>query len=310
MKKTIIGFIIAGIVIILAAWLVMHSCGSDKGDETDGPGYVPLDLTYETDGKLGESGKPETDVPEGSDETQPWGQPDTNDPNINDPDANDPETSAPETKAPETKAPETDPAEITPPDTTPVDTSKPETDAPETDDWFEDWGTETPVTETDPPETEAPETDAPYYPDYAPAPMYVNYVMMDGNSFRNFVAAPEADITEGGYNSYNMLPDGTFYMRQITNAGFERYVGEYRGGDMDLSLDIISYILSGDMQDMLIENEVNDTILEMCAVTRADSYTKQTVIWIQTKDGDFFITPEGEGEYKLYSQEDYLKLVD
>jgi len=306
MKKTIIGFIVVAFVIIIVAWLAMNSCNKGKNDPDDKPGYVPPDLTYETDEKLpeGESNSPETDVPEGSDETQPWGQPETSAP----------ETKKPETSLPETSAPETEPAEITPPDTTapettPVDTSKPETTAPDTDDdWFENWGTETPV-ETDPPETEAP-----YYPDYAPAPDHIKYVMVDNKIYRDFVTLPNIDITDNGYNFYTMLDDGTVYMRQITASGFERYVGEYRGGDMDLSLDIIVFVLSGDMQDMLIENEINDTILEMCAVTRGDSYPKLTAVWTETKSGDYFVTydsdpAEGEEAFKIYTRKEYLELI-
>ena len=314
MRKTIIGFIITAFVLIIAVWLVLNSCNNKKNETDDKPGYVPPDLTYETDEKIheGENERPETDVPENGEETQT--QPGENTPGENTPETNAPDTTKPETSYPETIAPETEPAEITPPDTTPeettpVDTANPETTAPDTnDDWFEGWGTETPVDETNPPETEAP-----YYPDYAPAPDHIRYVMVDSKIFRDFVTVPNIDITDNGYNYYTMLDDGTFYMRQITNSGFERYVGEYRGGEMDLSLDVIAYVLSGDMQEMLIENKVNDTILNMCAVTRGDSYPKLTAVWIETKSGDYFITYDSnadESAFTLYTRKEYMELID
>ncbi|MBR5253180.1 MAG: hypothetical protein IKV39_04815, partial [Clostridia bacterium] len=236
----------------------------------------------ETDEKIheGENERPETDVPENGEETQT--QPGENTPGENTPETNAPDTTKPETSYPETKAPETEPAEITPPDTTPE-------------------------------ETTPPETEAPYYPDYAPAPDHIRYVMVDSKIFRDFVTVPNIDITDNGYNYYTMLDDGTFYMRQITNSGFERYVGEYRGGEMDLSLDVIAYVLSGDMQEMLIENKVNDTILNMCAVTRGDSYPKLTAVWIETKSGDYFITYDSnadESAFTLYTRKEYMELID
>lgn len=309
MRKTIIGFIITGFVIIIAAWLVLNSCNKNKNEPDDKPGYIPPDLTYETDEKLPEGNDPETDVPEGSKETGPQHGQVT--PDTNKPDTSTPETEAPETDPVEITPPDTTPEETTPVDTTPADTTNSETTAPDTnDDWFEGWGTETPVPETDPPETEAP-----YYPDIAPIPDHIKYVMVDTKVYRSFVEYPNDDIVDGGYNSYNMLDDGTFFMRQITNSGFERYVGEYRGGEMDLSLDIIEFVLSGDMQDMLIENKVNNTILDMCAITRGDSYPRLTAVWIETKDGDYFITydsnaDDGESAFKLYTRKEYLKLID
>ncbi|MBP3378926.1 MAG: hypothetical protein J6L96_09265, partial [Clostridia bacterium] len=137
MKKTLISVILVGLLIILTVWLVIGSCERRKErDEKDGPGYIPPDLTYETDDPIGENGteRPETDVPEESEGTQPWGE--------DQPQTGDRETKAPEADNPETKEPETEPAEITPPDTTPIETTPvPETTPPETeDDWFDPAG--------------------------------------------------------------------------------------------------------------------------------------------------------------------------
>lgn len=297
MKKTLISVILVGLLIILTVWLVIGSCERRKErDEKDGPGYIPPDLTYETDDPIGENGteRPETDVPEGSDGTQPWGE--------YHPQTGDRETKAPGADNPETKEPETEPAEITPPDTTPIETTPvPETTPPETDDdWFDPAGPED--------ETKAPETEKTYYPDPAPIPTEVKYLMLQSSSFRDFVISPSADIFENGYNRYTIADNGTVHMRQVTSSGFERYVGEYSGGNMDLSLDVIYFVTSGELQDLLIANKVNNTIIELCAVARGDAFTKQTVLWLKTKDGHYFVTCDEE--FNLYSHEDYLKIED
>ena len=304
MKKTLISVILVGLLIILTVWLVIGSCERRKErDEKDGPGYIPPDLTYETDDPIGENGteRPETDVPEESEGTQPWGE--------DQPQTGDRETKAPEADNPETKEPETNPAEITPPDTTPIETTLVlETTPPETDDdWFDPAGPED--------ETKAPETELPYYPDPAPIPTEVKYLMLQSSSFRDFVISPSEDVFENGYNRYTIADNGTVHMRQVTSSGFERYVGEYSGGNMDLSLDVINFVTSGELQDLLIANKVNNTIIELCAVARGDAFTKQTVLWLKTKDGHYFVTydsnaDDGESAFKLYTHKEYLKLID
>ncbi len=308
MKKMLISVIIIAIVLVVTVWIILAGCDSKRGKDPDQPGYIPPDLTYETDEKPpeGETNAPETDVPENSDETQPWGE-------------DQPQTDLPETNAPGTNAPETEPAEITPPDTTPPETTPvPETNIPETespgtydDDWFESmWGTETPVDETDPPETKLP-----YFPDNAPAPALIKYVLTKNDSFRNFVLAPSDSVFENGYNVYAYEEDGSLHMRQVTSMGLERYVGEYSGGNMDLAREVIDFVLSGDLQDLLIEHEVKDTIYELCAIGKSDGFTQQTVIWVVTKDGDYFVTydadpDEGESSFKLYAHKEYISIYD
>lgn len=277
-------------IVILA--LVLAATGCKKPVEPDKPGYVPPDLSY--------PGNDNIDTESGDklpfDTTPTTGTPDAYGPV--------------DTDAPATSAGSKEPAV-----TTPVATEAPATNPkPETTPSAPDTKPE----ETEPAVTEAPATtpavtdDTYVVPDVIIVPTEIPYVITSEAGYHEFIHSPDVDYFSKGVNIYYTVPgeEGVIHMNKLDNFGFMKYIGVYSGGVYDLDIELIEYVISGDLQDELVARRLNPQINFVGAVSLQYGDLPR-FIWVCTPEDDYFVTfGNNEDEILVCTRDDFFEVLE
>lgn len=277
MRKILLCFIMMALI------LSVFGC---KKTVDDKPGYVPPDLTYPGNDNI----DTEPSAP-GVDQTLPF---DT-DPSGGGEGVDPVDTTPKETKAPETTPKVTDPAVTQPVVTTPKET-EPQATEPDT---------------TEPKETEPSETEDDFVvPDVIIVPTEIPYVLTSVDGYFEFIYRPDPGYFSKGVNIYYSVPgeEGVVHMNKLDNYGFMKYIGEHKSGQYDLHIDLINFVLSGELQDVLVNNRINPDIIYIGGVACLGPDGIQQFIWVRTPKDDFIVAfGDSEDEILIYTHESFMK---
>lgn len=270
--------------LVLAA-LILSAFGCKKPDDTDIPGYVPPDLSYPTDDNI-DTENTDHDVPFDTDPSD-W-QPGATEPDVTEPTVTDePPVSAKDTDKPDETEPHvTEPEETDPEETEPIVTEPADTTPEETVDDY-------------------------VVPDVIIVPTEIPYVILSADGYYDFVASPGSKYFDKGINIYYTVPgeEGVIHMNKVDNYGFEKYIGVHQNTAYDLEEELIILVLSGELQDALIEKRLDPQINEIGSIGNVGNYPN--FVWISTDENDYVVllndsTDEG---YYIYTAKEYGDLL-
>lgn len=276
-------------IVIAAVLLSVFGCKKNP-DEQDRPGYVPPDLSYPGNDNI--STDAGGDLPFDTNPTTEG--PAIITPGVTDPDKTETEPSTPAvTDTPDTEAPTTATTTADPPEVTDPEETEPKA--------------------TEAPETKPAETEDEYVvPDVIVVPTEIPYVITSEAGYHEFIYNPDADYFSSGVNIYYTVPgeEGVIHMNKLDSYGFMKYIGEYSGSQYDLDLELIEYVLSGELQDELVSRKLDPQIWFVGGVATQSGYLPR-FIWVNTPEDDYFVTfGKNEGEILVCTREDFFKLFE